>query len=157
MTAEQHWQCMEWNFKTALCTVHEGVRRMKEGKVRGKVVLTASVMALMGFAGYSSYSPSKFAIRGELLLRPSELRVLPTDSLPRRAGLADALRNELQLYGISVHLFLPATIFSPGFENEQKLKPEICRKIEGPDEGMTPEQVAAHLIRGELVRLCLRR
>nr|CRX79070.1 hypothetical protein ls5930a1_00105 [Leucosporidium scottii] len=126
MTAEQHWQCMEWNFKTALCTVHEGVRRMKEGKVRGKVVLTASVMALMGFAGYSSYSPSKFAIR----------------------GLADALRNELQLYGISVHLFLPATIFSPGFESEQKLKPEICRKIEGPDEGMTPEQVAAHLIRG---------
>lgn len=79
-----------------------------------------------------------------------EAGAAPTDPSPlRRAGLADSLRNELQLYGISVHLFLPATIFSPGFENEQKLKPEICKKIEGPDEGMTPEQVAAHMIRGE--------
>lgn len=47
-----------------------------------------------------------------------------------------------------MHLFLPATIFSPGFENEQKLKPALCKKIEGPDEGMTPEQVAKRLIRG---------
>lgn len=70
MSADQHWQCMEWNFKTALCTIHEGVRRMKEGKVKGKVVLTASVMALMGFAGYSSYSPSKYAIRGGFYHRP---------------------------------------------------------------------------------------
>lgn len=64
------------------------------------------------------------------------------------AGLAEALRNELQLYDISVHLFLPATIFSPGFENEQKLKPEITKKIEGPDEGMKPDAVARELIKG---------
>lgn len=64
------------------------------------------------------------------------------------AGLAEALRNELQLYGISVHLFLPATIFSPGFENEQRLKPEITKKIEGPDEGMKPDAVAKELIKG---------
>lgn len=57
---------MEWNYKTALCTVHEGVRQMRDDRVQGKVVLTASVMGLMGFFGYSSYSPSKFAMRGEL-------------------------------------------------------------------------------------------
>ncbi|KAL7339362.1 oxidoreductase [Rhodotorula toruloides] len=127
MSAEQHWQCMEWNFRTCLNTVHEGVKAMKEdGKKGGRVVLTSSVLALMSFAGYSSYSPSKYAIR----------------------GLAEALRNELQLYGISVHLFLPATIFSPGFENEQRLKPEITKKIEGPDEGMKPDAVAKELIKG---------
>ena len=65
-------------------------------------------------------------------------------------GLAESLRNELILYGIDVHLFLPATIFSPGFENEQRLKPDITKKIEGPDEGLTPEQVAAQLIKGTL-------
>lgn len=65
MPAQRHWECMEWNFKTALCTVHEGVVRMKREGGRGKVVLVSSVMALMGFAGYSSYSPSKYAIRGE--------------------------------------------------------------------------------------------
>jgi len=65
-------------------------------------------------------------------------------------GLAESLRNELILYGIDVHLFLPATIFSPGFENEQRLKPDITKKIEGPDEGLTPDQVAAQLIKGTL-------
>ncbi|GAA6050630.1 hypothetical protein JCM3770_001497 [Rhodotorula araucariae] len=127
MSAAEHWRCMEWNFRTCLNTVHEGVRAMKDGRRSGgRVVLTSSVLALMSFTGYSSYSPSKYAIR----------------------GLAEALRNELLLYGISVHLFLPATIFSPGFENEQRLKPEITKKIEGPDEGLQPDAVAKALIKG---------
>lgn len=37
---------------------------MKEDGVKGKVVLTSSILAMMGFAGYSSYSPGKYAIRG---------------------------------------------------------------------------------------------
>lgn len=122
---------------------------MKEsGKKGGKVVLTSSVLALMSFAGYSTYSPSKYAIRGKLsphLSTPSH----HTCSSSCSAGLAESLRNELILYGIDVHLFLPATIFSPGFENEQRLKPDITKKIEGPDEGLTPDQVAAQLIKGE--------
>ncbi|GAA6015353.1 hypothetical protein JCM11491_000396, partial [Sporobolomyces phaffii] len=127
VSAAKHWECMEWNFRTCLNTVHEAVVAMKQGgKKGGKVVVTSSVLALMSFAGYSTYSPSKYAIR----------------------GLAESLRNELILYGIDVHLFLPATIFSPGFENEQKLKPDITKKIEGPDEGLTPDQVAKELIKG---------
>lgn len=63
-------------------------------------------------------------------------------------GLAESLRNELLLYNISVHLFLPATIFSPGFVNEQALKPEITKAVEGPDEGVTPEVAASYLIKG---------
>lgn len=63
-------------------------------------------------------------------------------------GLAESLRNELLLYNISVHLFLPATIFSPGFKKEQELKPKITKKVEGPDEGVTPEVAAAYLIKG---------
>lgn len=127
MPAAKHWECMEWNFRTCLNTVHEAVCAMKkEGKEGGRVVLTSSVLALMSFAGYSTYSPSKYAIR----------------------GLAEALRNELQLYGISVHLFLPATIYSPGFENEQRLKPDVTKKIEGPDEGMSPDGVAKEMLKG---------
>ncbi|KDE06427.1 hypothetical protein MVLG_03215 [Microbotryum lychnidis-dioicae p1A1 Lamole] len=126
LDAERHWQCLQWNFKTALCTIHEATRRMQQEGRPGQIVLTASILAMMGFAGYSSYTPSKYAIR----------------------GLAESLRNELQIYGISVHLFLPATILSPGFVEEQKLKPAITRLIEGPDEGQTPEVVAAHMVRG---------
>lgn len=65
MPAAKHWECMEWNFRTCLNTVHEAVCAMKkEGKEGGRVVLTSSVLALMSFAGYSTYSPSKYAIRG---------------------------------------------------------------------------------------------
>lgn len=148
-SAAKHWECMEWNFRTCLNTVHEGVKAMKaDGKRGGRVVLTSSVLALMSFAGYSTYSPSKYAIRGESLevaVGPAPARL----SDPAAAtGLAEALRNELQLYGISVHLFLPATIYSPGFENEQRLKPEVTKKIEGPDEGKSPDAVAEEMLKG---------
>ncbi|KAK4700590.1 hypothetical protein P7C70_g5653, partial [Phenoliferia sp. Uapishka_3] len=123
---KEHWRCMEWNFMSALCTVHEGIKRMKEEGKKGKVIFTGSVLSMMGFAGFSTYSPSKYAIR----------------------GLADSLRNELILYGISVHLFLPASTLSPSFiDYEQKIKPELTKKIEGPDEPLTPELVAAKMIK----------
>lgn len=37
---------------------------VKQG-VKGKIVFVASVLALMSFIGYTTYSPGKFAIRGE--------------------------------------------------------------------------------------------
>ncbi|KDE06428.1 hypothetical protein, variant [Microbotryum lychnidis-dioicae p1A1 Lamole] len=64
LDAERHWQCLQWNFKTALCTIHEATRRMQQEGRPGQIVLTASILAMMGFAGYSSYTPSKYAIRG---------------------------------------------------------------------------------------------
>ena len=65
------------------------------------------------------------------------------------AGLAESLRSELILYGISVHAYFPATILSPGFEEENKTKPKITLEIEGADEGLTPAQCAKGLIKGK--------
>ncbi|KAK4050955.1 3-dehydrosphinganine reductase [Microbotryomycetes sp. JL201] len=123
---DDHMKALEWNFKTALCTVHEGVKMMKEQGRKGKIVFTTSVLSMFGFAGYSTYCPSKFAIR----------------------GLADALRNELIMYDIDVSVFIPASIFSPGFENEQAMKSDITKRIEGPDDGVKPEQAARYMIKG---------
>lgn len=67
---------MEWNFKSCLGTIHEGIKGMEYEGRQGKVVLTASLMALMGFAGYSAYAPSKFAIRGMSLFFPFALSYL---------------------------------------------------------------------------------
>jgi len=39
---------------------------MVEEKVKGKIIMTASVMALTGFFGYSQYAPTKYALRGNL-------------------------------------------------------------------------------------------
>lgn len=70
---------------------------MVESKIKdGKIVFISSVLGIMSFAGYSTYSPTKYAVR----------------------GLADTLRNELQRYSINIHIFFPGTIFTPGYEVE---------------------------------------
>ena len=66
------------------------------GVKNGKIVFVSSMLGLLSFAGYSAYSPTKFAIR----------------------GLADTLRNELKRYNIDVHIFFPGNIDSPGYAVE---------------------------------------
>ncbi|CAO3671687.1 unnamed protein product [Umbelopsis ramanniana] len=106
---------------------HQAAKRMVESKIKdGKIIFVSSVVGLMSFAGYSTYSPTKYAVR----------------------GLADTLRNELQRYGINVHIFFPGTIFSPGFETENQTKPHVTKVIEGAGEGQTPEECARSLTKG---------
>lgn len=63
-------------------------------------------------------------------------------------GLADTLHSELMLYDIGVQIFFPPTIYSPGYENENRTKPDVVKKIEGTDEGLTPEQAAEGMLYG---------
>ena len=87
---------------------------------------------------------------------PSAVRFSFSSDLPLSyiyAGLADSLRSELLLYGIDVHVFFPPTMYTPGFDEENKTKPAITRKIESTDEGLTPEQAAAGLLAGKVFHL----
>lgn len=69
-------------------------------------------------------------------------------------GLADTLRSEFILYGIDVHMYLPAGILSPNYEVENRTKPDITKKIEEGDTPMTPEDCVKCLITGtSLVRV----
>jgi 3-dehydrosphinganine reductase len=52
------------------------------------------------------------------------------------------------LYGIDTHIFFPPTMYTPGFEEENKTKPAITRAIESTDEGLTADQAAAGLLAG---------
>ncbi|WOO76558.1 3-ketodihydrosphingosine reductase TSC10 [Vanrija pseudolonga] len=107
-------------------TAHAVVKRwVKEGK-KGTLTFVSSFLGYTSFAGYSPYSPGKYALR----------------------GLADSLRSELQLHDITVHLYMPAGILSPGYENEQKTKPGITKQIEEGDTPIAPEAAAALLIKG---------
>ena len=67
----------------------------------GEVVIVASAAAVVSFIGYSTYSPTKFALR----------------------GLADALRNELSPFGIKVSIAYPPDTATAGFEKEKELAP----------------------------------
>ncbi|KAG2176034.1 hypothetical protein INT44_000513 [Umbelopsis vinacea] len=106
---------------------HQAAKRMVESNIKdGKIVFISSVLGIMSFAGYSTYSPTKYAVR----------------------GLADTLRNELQRYKINVHIFFPGTIFTPGYEVENQTKPNVTKVIEGAGEGQTPEECARSLTKG---------
>ncbi|CDU25246.1 related to 3-ketosphinganine reductase [Sporisorium scitamineum] len=118
---------MKTDYWTCLATAHAAANAMaRTNVVNGKIVLVSSTLGLIGLVGYSQYAPMKHAIR----------------------GLAESLRSELILYGISVHAYFPGTIFSPGLEEENKTKPEITRQIEGTEDGLTPAQCAKGLIKG---------
>lgn len=64
------------------------------------------------------------------------------------SGLAEALQSELILYDIDVHIAFPGTIFSPGLEEENRVKPQVTLKIEESDDGAKPEVVAEAIFKG---------
>lgn len=126
LTPDQLKQSVDVNYWTAVWTARAAARRMVKQGVRGSIVLTSSVVGFFAIPGYSAYAAAKHAIR----------------------GLAESLRIEFLLYNINVHCYFPSTIYSPGFEEEQKSKPELTKIIEGADEGLTPEACALRLVNG---------
>ncbi|CAO3684729.1 unnamed protein product [Umbelopsis vinacea] len=106
---------------------HQAAKRMVEANIKdGKIVFVSSILGLMSFAGWSTYSPTKYAVR----------------------GLADTLRNELQRHNINIHIFFPGTIYTPGFEVESQTKPQVTKEIEGANAGQSPEECARSLTKG---------
>jgi 3-dehydrosphinganine reductase len=141
---------------------------MVSNRVKGKIVLVSSLLGYSTFVGWTNYSPGKYALRGKSL----NLRCYPVHSaIPTlhalglfdvivehslrlwytlTSGLADSLRSEMLLHDISVHIFMPAGIDSPGYIVEQEHKPAPTKKLEEGDKVQSPEVVAAHLFGGEL-------
>lgn len=94
----------------------------------GHIVLVSSMMGVLGFAGYSSYAPSKWALR----------------------GFADCLRNELHGTGIKVSIAYPPDTETPGYANETELKSPLCVQV---NEALgstlySADRVAAGIVKG---------
>jgi 3-dehydrosphinganine reductase len=89
-----------------------------------QIVFVSSLISFTVIPGYAGYAPSKAALR----------------------MLADTLREECVLYDIDVRCCFPANISTPGFEVEERTKPEITKKIEGTAATETPEAVATKII-----------
>ncbi|KAI0840513.1 NAD(P)-binding protein [Hypoxylon sp. FL0890] len=90
------------------------------------LIFTSSVLAFFPVLGYGPYTPAKCALR----------------------GLADTLAQELEAYPqkVKVHVVYPGSIGSPGFERENRTKPEVTKMIEEGDPVQTPDAVAAAAI-----------
>ncbi|KAL3485772.1 3-ketodihydrosphingosine reductase tsc10 [Aspergillus germanicus] len=102
---------------------------------RRHLIFTCSTLAFVPIAGYAPYSPAKAAIR----------------------SLSDTLSQEIEIYNgsraskerakatpadVRIHTVFPMGILSPGFDNEQQIKPALTKQLESADKPQTPKEVA---------------
>lgn len=123
---EDFREIMNLNYMAALITAHTALKEYMKANQKGNIIFVSSLVGLFSFIGYSSYSPTKYALR----------------------GLAEALRSEFTNFGINFHVFFPGSIDSPGFEHENKIKPDIMKKIEESDVIYSPHDSAVTLLKG---------
>ena len=136
---------MQWNYLPVLFTIHASLRKLVQSifhisnaeeqdeiyqkcpsLLGTKIIVTSSILGMLGIPGYTHYAPAKFALR----------------------GLVECLRMELQMYHVDIHLFLPGNMQSPGFDRENATKPELTRRIEGASDAITSDQAMEALFYG---------
>lgn len=89
------------------------------------ISFSGSVCSVMSFAGFSAYSPSKYALK----------------------GLADSLRNDLKQKNIFLHLNLLSNMDTPGLKKENETKPQECSAIEGTAQTFSPDFIAEYVLK----------
>ena len=92
----------------------------------GKIINTSSVGGFVGVFGYADYSASKFAV----------------------IGFSEVLKQELSRYNIKVQVLCPPDTETPGFETENKTKPEETKEISKTAKLLQPEEVARQAVKG---------
>lgn len=122
---EQFEETLRTNFFGVWHTAAALVPCMKE-KGGGCIANVSSMGGLIGVFGYTDYSASKFAI----------------------VGFSEALRSELKRYGIRVCVLCPPDTDTPAFPIENLTKPEETKAISGAAKLMSPDDVAAALLKG---------
>lgn len=135
---------MDTVYWTAAYTAHATLRKWlapiaasdeaRTSTPRRHLIFTASTLAFVPVSGYSPYAPAKAAMR----------------------GLSDVLNQEIEMYNgartrtkspapaadVKIHTVFPMGILSPGFDNEQQLKPGLTKQLEEADRPQTPDDVA---------------
>jgi 3-dehydrosphinganine reductase len=122
---EAHERSMAVNYFGSLYVVRAALPAMRARRT-GRIVFISSGAGLMGLFGYTTYSPSKFALR----------------------GLAEALRAELDADNIGVSIVYPPDTETPMLEEENKIKPEETKLITGVVKTWSVEAVADCIMRG---------
>lgn len=92
---------------------------------QGQVILISSAAALGGFAGYSAYAPSKWALR----------------------GLGDILSLELGAHGVRVLTAFPPDTDTPQLAEERARRPAFTARFAAGNRPLSPKVVAAKILR----------
>lgn len=124
ITYEQLNETMKINLYGTWNTVEQAVPFMKEKG--GHIVNVSSIAGFIGVYGLTDYCASKFAV----------------------IGFSEALRSELKPFVISVSVLCPPDTDTPGFEVENRTKPEETKAISSSAKLLQPDRVAKTLIKG---------
>jgi 3-dehydrosphinganine reductase len=111
-------------FGTLYCL--KAVLPAMEQQRNGHVVMVSSGAGLIGIYGYTPYSPSKFALR----------------------GLAEAVRGELKVSGISTSIVYPPDTDTPQLATENRTKPPETKRITATAKTWTAAAVAQQIVAG---------
>ncbi|KAK3746426.1 hypothetical protein QZH41_012765, partial [Actinostola sp. cb2023] len=110
---------MNTNYFGSVYPTYAVIKSMK-ARQQGHVVFVSSMGGQFGIFGLSAYSASKFAIR----------------------GFAECLFMEVKPYNVGVSVVFPPDTDTPGFENENKNKPEETHLICSSGGLFPPDHVA---------------
>ncbi|XRB09142.1 3-ketodihydrosphingosine reductase [Pycnococcus provasolii] len=91
---------------------------------RSHIVFVSSMAGQVGIYGYTSYSPSKFALR----------------------GFAEALSMEVRHFGVHVTVAYPPDTDTPGLKNERNTTPEETVALSEGSGMWSPQVVAKKLV-----------
>jgi len=119
-----HWM-MDINYHGIVHTTKAFLPQMME-RHSGFIVNISSGGGLVGVFGYTAYCASKFAVR----------------------GFSDALRWELEPYGIGVSVVYPSDTETPQLEYDIKYKPPETAALTATAGRMSAEAVAREILRG---------
>ena len=122
---ELYEQTMQLNYLGTVYTIKAALSSMLARK-RGHIVMIASGAGVLGIYGYTSYCPTKFALR----------------------GLAQALRCEVKPSGVRVSIVYPSDVDTPQLAEENKTKPEETKRISGTATPQSPAVVAKAIVDG---------
>jgi 3-dehydrosphinganine reductase len=125
MDAKIFRDTMETNYYGTLNMIRAVAPEMvRRGK--GHLVNVSSAAAYLALFGYSSYAPTKWAVR----------------------GLSDALRYELKPLGIRVTLVMPPDTDTPSLAKEKTIRPKELDIISASGTVYPPEKVARDILSG---------
>lgn len=122
------------NYVSSLNPIHSGVKlvlKINQNKTRKEfkqrhIILMSSVAGVYPLIGYSQYGPLKTAL----------------------LSLSFTLRQELMAYNYRISCVLPGNFASEGFEEEEKTKPVITKKIEGLSVPISVSECADKVLNG---------
>ena len=96
-----------------------------KAKKSAQIVNVASMAGAIGIAGYTAYSPSKFAM----------------------VGFTESLRNELAGTGVKVMLVLPSDMDTPQFHQENQTKPAVTKALSGTIKPISAGNAASRILK----------